>query len=146
VPVELQGEDGTRRIKDGLNRRSLGKERDNQRRSVFGRLAGYEDVNDAERLSRDPTMRAIVEPKGLGRRAASTSQMGRFETVWLATEENLAGLDQSLGSLDRPGSPERVTKFYQGRGTAEPWIKAGKNAINWTRQSCHSFRNNEVRL
>ncbi len=43
-------------------------------------------------------------------------------------------------------SPERVTKFYQGRGTAEQWIKEGKNAINWTRLSCHSFRNNEVRL
>ena len=27
------------------------------RQSVFGRLAGYEDVNDAERLCRDPAMR-----------------------------------------------------------------------------------------
>jgi len=27
------------------------------RQSVFGRLAGYEDVNDADRLSRDPAMR-----------------------------------------------------------------------------------------
>ncbi len=43
-------------------------------------------------------------------------------------------------------SPERVTKFYQGRGTAEQWIKEGKNAIKWTRLSCHSFHNNEVRL
>ncbi len=39
-----------------------------------------------------------------------------------------------------------MTKFFQGRGTAEQWIKEGKNAINWTRLSCHSFRNNEVRL
>ncbi len=39
-----------------------------------------------------------------------------------------------------------MTKFYNGRGTAEQWIKEGKNAINWTRVSCHSFRNNEVRL
>ncbi len=60
------------------------------RQSVYGRLAGYEDVNDAERLSLDPAMRAIVDHKGLDRRAASTSQMGRFETEWLATEENLA--------------------------------------------------------
>jgi hypothetical protein len=30
------------------------------RPSVFGRLAGYEDVNDAERLAHDPTMRAVV--------------------------------------------------------------------------------------
>src|SRR3712207_4006550 len=29
------------------------------RQAVYGRLAGYEDVNDAERLARDPAMRAI---------------------------------------------------------------------------------------
>ncbi len=67
------------------------------RQSVFGRLAGYEDVNDAERLSRDPVMRAIVDGKGLDRRAASTSQMGRFETGWLATKENLAALTNLSG-------------------------------------------------
>ena len=39
-----------------------------------------------------------------------------------------------------------MTKLYNGRGTAEQWIKEGKNAINWTRLSCHSFRNNAVRL
>ena len=47
-------------------------------------------------------------------------------------------------NLSRPA--ERVTKCYNGRGTAEQYIKEGKNAINWTRLSCHSFRNNEVRL
>ncbi len=47
-------------------------------------------------------------------------------------------------NLSRPA--ERVTRFYNGRGTAEQWIKEGKNAINWTRLSCHSFRNNAVRL
>ncbi len=41
------------------------------RQSVFGRLAGYEDVNDAERLSQDPVTRTIVDPKGLDRLAAS---------------------------------------------------------------------------
>ncbi len=39
-----------------------------------------------------------------------------------------------------------MTKFYNGRGTAEQHIKEGKNAINSTRLSCHSFRNNDVRL
>ncbi len=68
------------------------------RQSVFGRLAGYEDVNDAERLSRGPAMRAIVGRKGPDRRAASTSQMGRFETKWLATQENLATLTILSGS------------------------------------------------
>ncbi len=67
------------------------------RQSVYGRLAGYEDVNDAERLSRDPAMRAIVDRRGLDRHAASTSQMGRFETEWLATDENLASLTNLSG-------------------------------------------------
>jgi hypothetical protein len=62
------------------------------RQSVFGRLAGYEDVNDAERLAHDPVMRAIVGRDGLDRDAASSSQMGRFETEWLATEDNLKAL------------------------------------------------------
>ncbi len=52
------------------------------RQSVYGRLAGYEDVNDAERLSLDPAMRAIVDRKGLDRRAATSSQMACFETEW----------------------------------------------------------------
>ncbi len=67
------------------------------RQSVFGRLAGYEDVNDAERLSQDPVMRTIVDRKGLDRLAASTSQMGRFETEWLATDDNLAALTDLSG-------------------------------------------------
>ncbi len=33
------------------------------RQSVYGRLAGYEDVNDADRLGRDPAMRWIVGGK-----------------------------------------------------------------------------------
>ena len=62
------------------------------RQSVFGRLAGYEDVNDAERLACDPAMRAIVGREGLDRAAASSSQMGRLETEWLATDANLEAL------------------------------------------------------
>src|SRR2546430_5928214 len=56
------------------------------RQSVFGRLAGYEDVNDAERLRHDPAMRSIVGGKATSGCAASPSQMGRFETQWLAAD------------------------------------------------------------
>ena len=41
---------------------------------------------------------------------------------------------------------DRVAKFYNGRGTAEQWIKEGKNAVKWTRLSCHDFVDNQVRL
>ena len=47
-------------------------------------------------------------------------------------------------SLKRPAN--RVSKFYNGRGTAEQWIKEGKNALRRTRLSCHAFRHNAVRL
>jgi len=39
-----------------------------------------------------------------------------------------------------------ITKFYNGRGTAEQWIKEGKYALNWTRLSCHKLVANQVRL
>ncbi len=67
------------------------------RQSLFGRVGGYEDVNDAERLGRDPTMRWIVGGKAVERQAASTSQMGRFETELLATNDNLAALAELSG-------------------------------------------------
>ena len=68
------------------------------RQSVFGRLAGYEDVNDADRLAHDPAMRAVVDRGGVDRGAASTSQMGRFETGWLASKANLAALADLSGA------------------------------------------------
>src|SRR5919106_754268 len=72
------------------------------RQAVYGRLAGYEDVNDAERLARDPALRVIVGREGLDRLAASSSEMGRFETEWLATEANLVALTDLSGAwIDR---------------------------------------------
>ena len=67
------------------------------RQSVFGRLAGYEDVNDAERLRHDPAMRWIVGGQAAQGRAASPSQMGRFETQWLAAPANLSALSDLSG-------------------------------------------------
>ena len=43
-------------------------------------------------------------------------------------------------------SPKRVIKFDNGRGTAEQWIKEGKNAIKWTRLSCRRFKDNQTRM
>ena len=44
-------------------------------------------------------------------------------------------------------TPSRaVARFYNKRGTAEQWIKEGKQAVKMTRLSCHRFRSNEVRL
>jgi hypothetical protein len=67
------------------------------RQSVFGRLAGYEDVNDAERLRHDPAMRWIFGGKAAHGCAASASQIGRFETRWLKAGENLSALTDLSG-------------------------------------------------
>jgi hypothetical protein len=67
------------------------------RQSVFGRLAGYEDVNDAERLRHDPAMRWIIGGKATKGVAASPSQMGRFETEMLAATGNLSALADLSG-------------------------------------------------
>lgn len=72
------------------------------RQSTFGRLGGYEDVNDADRLGRDPAMRWIVGGRAVAKLAASASQMGRFETEFLATDDNIAALADLSGAwIDR---------------------------------------------
>lgn len=68
------------------------------RQSTFGRLGGYEDVNDADRLGHDPAMWWIVGDHAVSKQAASASQMGRFETEFLAADANLAVLTDLSGA------------------------------------------------
>ena len=118
------------------------------RQSVYGRLAGYEDVNDADRLGRDPAMRWIVGGRAVERGyGASTSQMGRFETELLATNDNLAALADLLGiwidqvnerkppkiivlDMDSSASPT----YGDQEGTAYNGVTSAARAI--TRCSC----------
>ncbi len=78
------------------------------RQSVYSRLAGYEDVNDSEQLSQDPTFRLIFSEKNWDRGAALPSRLQTFETELLAEEENFAGLARvnrelrNLATLYRP--------------------------------------------
>jgi len=193
------------------------------RQSIYSRLAGYEDVNDAERLRVDPAMRRVVGGRASWpeKQAASTSEVGRFETDLLSTKRNLTALTDLSGpwiegyryvirlkanavlerkiehlltrSVGRPShkpqilfhsfqyqanswkrsrrvvakvewhagelfprvgfivtnlnkQPKNVVKFYNGRGTAEQWIKEGKNAVKWTKLSCRTFKDNQTRL
>ena len=68
------------------------------RQGVYRRLAGYEDVNDAERLRIDPAMRRVVGGRAKAKEAALTSEMSRFETEILSSRQNLAAL------MDLPGT------------------------------------------
>jgi hypothetical protein len=67
------------------------------RQTVFGRQAGYEDVNDAELLRHDPAIRWIVGGKAASGCAASASQMRRFETHWPTAEKNLSAFANLSG-------------------------------------------------
>jgi hypothetical protein len=82
------------------------------RQSVYSRLAGYEDVNDAERVSQDPTFRLIGSEKIWERGAALTSRLQSFETELLTQDENFTGLAQINRELitkaEAVDSPQRV--------------------------------------
>jgi len=81
------------------------------RQSVYSRLAGCEDLNDAERLSKDPTFRLIGSEKIWDRGAALTSRLQSFETEMLAQEEKVAG----LAALNRKliGKAEAMESGYR---------------------------------
>jgi hypothetical protein len=82
------------------------------RQSIYSRLAGYEDVNDAERLSQDPALRLMGSEKIWDRRAALTSRLQTFETEMLAKEENFMGLArlnrELIGKAEAIHSPYRT--------------------------------------
>ncbi len=82
------------------------------RQSVYSRIAGYEDVNDAERLSQDPTFRLIGSEKIWERGAALTSRLQSFETDLLTQAENLTGLAainrELIAKAETIDSPQRV--------------------------------------
>lgn len=82
------------------------------RQSIYSRLAGYEDVNDAERLSQDPTFRLIGSEKIWDRGAALPSRLHWFETEVLTQDENLEGLSrinrELIAKAEAVDSPQRV--------------------------------------
>ncbi len=69
------------------------------RQSACSRLAGYEGVNDAERLSQDPAFRLIGSRKIWERGVALTSRVQSFEAEILTQTQNLAGLAAVNGEL-----------------------------------------------
>ena len=60
--------------------------------SVYSRLAGYPDTNDADHLAWDPAMRLVVSRRARGKQGAARNTVGRFETQILSAEGNREGL------------------------------------------------------
>ena len=92
-----------------------------------------------------PSIRPLVEYKSFLYQAASWKKARR---VVAKVEHHEGELFPRVGfivtSLSLPS--RAVVRFYNKRGTAEQWIKEGKQAVKMTRLSCHRFRSNEVRL
>ena len=82
------------------------------RQSIYSRLAGYEDVNDAQRLCQDPAMRRVIGDRAKENLAASASEMGRFETQTLSTNENVGALMNLSGEwIDRAHRHRKLDKI-----------------------------------
>jgi hypothetical protein len=95
------------------------------------RLAGAGEQTDRRLCYRDPEPTATF-----------------WESALAKVEWHAGELFPRVGFVvtDLRRSPKRVIKFYNGRGTAEQWIKEGKNALKWTRLSCRRFKDNQARL
>ena len=91
------------------------------RQSVYGRLAGYEDVNDADRLSHDPTMRWIVGGKAVDRGGASVlvdhagehGDGGGLAGAVVSEERgDLPTMSREVKAVDRPVRPEGLNQTF----------------------------------
>jgi hypothetical protein len=92
-----------------------------------------------------PSYAPLVRYRSFHYQAASWDRPRR---VIAKIEHHLGELFPRVGFIvtTLTGTNRAVVRFYNQRGTAEQWIKEGKEATHWTRLSCHRFRANEVRL
>ncbi len=104
------------------------------RQSISSRLAGTEDVNDAERISQDPTFRLIGSEKIWERGAALTSRLQSFETELLTQEENLTGpaeINRELiAKAEAVDSPQRAAGWSNMPGTTGCCWQVSSNPTN----------------
>jgi hypothetical protein len=105
-----------------------------------------------ERAIEDPLVRPrdrpshapLVRYRSLQYQAASRDRPRR---VIAKVDHHLGELFPRVGIIvtTLTGTNRADVHCYNCRGTAEPWIKEGKEAADWTRLSCHRFRAKEVR-
>jgi hypothetical protein len=92
-----------------------------------------------------PSYKRVVRFKSFLYQAASWQTARR---VVAKVEFHIGELFPRVGFIvtNLTAASRAVVRFYNKRGTAEQWIKEGKQAVAMTRLSCHRFRPNEVRL
>jgi hypothetical protein len=80
------------------------------RQSIYSRLAGYEDTNDAERLAEDPTFRMLASRERRETSVALTSTLHWFETEVLTQEQNYQGLARLNTALIQHAAARSATQ------------------------------------
>jgi len=66
------------------------------RQSSYSRLAGYDDVIDANQLKNDPGLRAVLSERALEKSGSSEGTVGRFETEILTAGNNPDRMDEMI--------------------------------------------------
>ena len=111
------------------------------RQSIYSRLAGYEDTNDAERLSVDPAMRQLLGGRAKKRTAASTSLMGRFETEILTQSKNLELLTNLPGvwvdRVHQRKSPKQIILNMDSSGSPTYGYQEGSAYNGYFECTCY---------
>ncbi len=103
----------------------------------------------ATELTRLPPTRTIAEPKVFYHRFQyQAKSWQRARRVVAKVEWHAGELFPRVGFIvtNLTKRSKNVVKFYNGRGTAEQWIKEGRNAVKWTKLSCRTFKDNQTRL
>ena len=109
------------------------------RQSVYSGLAGYEDLNDAVRVSADPTFRLIGSSKIWDRGTALTSTLHWFETELLTREENLVGLMAvNREVLAQAGMPTRAGRIVLDMDSSESPVHGARKGAPTTGTSSPS--------
>jgi hypothetical protein len=135
--------------------------------AAFARPAAYEaletrGVQYAIRIPANKHLELAIEdilfrpPVGPAESRSSATRVSPIRAdSWTTPKRVVAKVEHHVGELfprvafivtNLPLPNRAVVRFYNKRGTAEQWIKEGKQAAHWTRLSCHRFRANEVRL
>jgi hypothetical protein len=103
------------------------------RQSVYGRLAGHEDTNDAERLMQDPAVRVIVSRMASQRQAASTDSVGRFETEMLTHPENLQALSRlNEGWVSRAMGGTKTRRLILDLDSSESPVHGEQEGVSYS--------------
>ena len=104
------------------------------RQAVYGRIAGYEDTNDADYLRIDPAMRRVVGGRAEKKLAASSSQVGKVRDGVSADTAERTGLIIPVRCMDRScASTDRSRASCPGHGQfREPDIwEPGRHGLQW---------------